>query len=456
MKTSAGKIVLSCVEGKIRRASNGSDNWLRFLAAHKNIHKLLVAFIKSKPCERIIADVCREAILKYEPIDLDSGFRWLKDFRNYSENTKVNALNEMYERSSSSKRLNWLSEIFKALDSERKARFLKRIFYNIILNGVNRKIIRTRLMGKKDVVPNLSALMLATSSKCNLDCVECESNAERNDGEATYEQLDYIIHQAKRLNIFHVVIIGKGEPLYDPSCRKRIFRLMKTHWDLNFILITNGTTLADSDIAELGNLDNLFTFVSIDGLKKMNDSRRGKGTYDKIMKTLERMGSRGLFYGFSAMVHRENYRHILSIEFLNKMMEMGCKAGMYLMFLPVRESPNGKMMLNHDEYLEYNMLYNTIRNHIPMPIIDPEIFENDHGCRAKRGSMIYIDGTTGKVMPCVKARYSPEECNIYLNPHKNRLLEILKTDFFTNYRNSYIQCSQCSMFVQYVVQGQGN
>jgi len=80
-----------------------------------------------------------------------------------------------------------------------------------------------------------------------------------------------------------------------------------------------------------------------------------------------------------------------------------------------------------------------------MPILDPEIFEEVNGCRTKRGSVVYIDGATGKVMPCVKTPYAPEECNIYLNPHKDRLLEILKTEFFSDYRNSYTKCSQCSL-----------
>ncbi len=456
MKIGTGRILLSCVEGKLKRVSGGSDHWLRFLAAHPHVHRLLFSCIKSKPCERIILDGCREAILKYQPIDMESALRWLKDFRNYSENTRVNALNEMYEGYSRSKLLHWLSGIFNGLDPERKARILRRIFYNIILNGASRKIIQTRLAGKEDAVPNLSALMLATSSKCNLDCKGCESKAERNDGEATCEQLDYIIRQAKRLHVFHVVLIGKGEPLYDHLCMKKIIRLMKTHWNLNFILFTNGTTLEDKGIAELGRLDNLFTFVSIDGLEKMNDSRRGKGTYDKIMKTFQNMGSHGLFYGFSATVYRENYRQILSLEFLNKMTEMGCKAGMYLLFLPVPPGSNGQMALNHHEFLEYSAIFGTIRKQISIPILDPESFEQEHGCRAKRGSLIYIDATTGKVMPCVKSPYSPEECNIYFTPHKNRLLEILKTEFFVKYRNSYSPCSQCSMFAPHAVQVQEN
>ena len=443
MNIPAGKILSSYIERKTRKTSDNSNKWLHFLSAHKNIHKLLVKFIKAKFSVFIITFLCGKIVKKYKNINIEDVFQRLKDFRNFSEDTNINALNEICELTTSENRVNLLSEIINELDSEQKAKFLKRIFYNIIINGLNRKIINIRLKENKYAVPNLTTLLLASSSKCNLNCIDCERNAEQNDSDATYGQLEYIIQQAKRLNIFHVVIIGKGEPLNDDPGKEILFRLIKKHCDLNFILFTNGTTLEERDIIGMRDLDNLFTLVSIDGLEQINDSRRGIGVYKKIINTLEIMKRHKLLYGFSATVFKENYHHILSGEFLNKMMEIGCKIGFYLMFLPVHENSNGKMILSESEVREYRKLYSEVKEKIP--ILDPEIFEQANGCRAKRGSVIYIDATTGKVMPCVKTPYAPDECNIFLNPHKNRLLEILKTDFFTNYRKSYTKCSQCSL-----------
>jgi MoaA/NifB/PqqE/SkfB family radical SAM enzyme len=374
----------------------------------------------------------------------DDIFQWLKNYRLYSENTKINALNEIFEQSSKSKRQIWLSEILKDYDKAKKARLLKRIFYNVILKGFNRKIINTRYANDDIAVPNISTLLLATSSKCNLECLGCESADERNDGEASYEQLDYIVKQAKMLNIFHIVITGKGEPLYDESQKKKLFKIMKSHWDLNYILFTNCLTLGDKDIIEIAKLENLITIVSIDGLKEYNDRRRGRGVFNTIIEKLKIMKQHKLLYGFSATVYKDNYRNILSDEFLNMMIDMGCKIGFYLMYTPLSVEYEGDMMLNEYEIKEYKALYKAVKDSTIIPILDPEIFEQEHGCRAKRGSVIYIDGTTGKVMPCVKTPYSPEECNIYLNQNKNRLLEILKSNYFVNYRNSYSKCSQCS------------
>ena len=436
---------MSSVEKKNMGTSRQMDRWLKLLADHKNIHKLLFKFFNSYFCSRVVLIICRVALKRYGNIKVKKALKLLKNFRNTSEGTEVNALNEIYKRSLRKKRFNWLSASVNEIDTKRKAKFLRIIFYSFILNSLNRKIVNIRYNMTDDFVPNLSSILLTPFSKCNLDCIGCESGSDRDDGEATYEQLDYIVQQAKRLNIFHVIIIGKGEPLYNDLSKKILFRLMKTHWDLNFLLFTNGTTIVNRDVIEMSNMDNLFTLISIDGLEQINDQRRGEGSYKKIIKAFEIFDKNKLNYGYASTVFRNNFCHILSNQFLNKMIEMGCKIGIYLTYIPIDDHSNGQMVLNEHEMREYRKLYNSAKQKIPMLIIDMDIFEEVHGCRSRRGSVIYIDGTTGKVMPCVKTPFAPVDSNLYLNSHKNRLLEILKTDYFTNYRNSYSKCSQCSL-----------
>jgi hypothetical protein len=114
------------------------------------------------------------------------------------------------------------------------------------------------------------------------------------------------------------------------------------------------------------------------------------------------------------------------------------------MYLPLSGSSAGEMLLGETDVREYEDLYRKAKESTPIPIIDPEILERVHGCRAKRGSIVYIDAATGMVMPCVKTPFAPAACNILTERHPDRLKEILGMDFYVNYRKSYTRCGQCS------------
>jgi len=440
-----GRLLLALVRQGGTSSKPQRDKVLRFLASHMRIHNLLAAAAKSRLGRAMVRRACREALTRYKGADLREIFRLLKDFRNFSESTEINALSEIYERSLNPRWVGWISDLARGLEQETKEKLLMRVVYNIGLNGLNRKIDRLRYEGVENRVPNLSTVFLGTTSRCNLDCRDCESRFERDDGAASCDSLDYIIDQAKRLRVFHVVLIGKGEPLFDEAHKKTIFRLVAKHWDLNFLLFTNGTTLTEEDVVGMGYLDNLFTLISVDGLKRTNDERRGNGVFARICNTMKMMKDRGLFFGFSSTVFKENYREILSQEFLYRMKDLGCKTGIYLMYLPLSGQSARHMLLSESEVREYEDLYKKAQEFAPIPIVDPEIFERVHGCRARRGAIVYIDASTGKVMPCVKTPFVPAWCNILTHRHRDRLREILGMDFYVEYRDSYTLCSQCSL-----------
>lgn len=69
-------------------------------------------------------------------------------------------------------------------------------------------------------------------------------------------------------------------------------------------------------MARLGNLD---VFISIEGTKEENDFRRGEGVYDKALKAMDILKSRGIGFAFSACYHSKNYKTIASDEFLDFM-----------------------------------------------------------------------------------------------------------------------------------------
>ncbi len=426
-----------------------SEDAIGFLARHKGIHKLLSKTLICVPGRIVVTALCYALAARYGKFgraEFKSLLGRITTLRNFSENTPVNIFNEMQQMPPGDDKLQWIARGFSNLGIGGRARLLRRLFYSIVLRSLDRKIIKLRYGKRDDFVPNISALLFAPADRCNLRCKGCVTGSDREGRNGpSLEQMNYVVQQAKRLNVFHVAIIGKGEPFYSQEDKDKLFALAKRHDDLNFAIITNGTTLHENDARKMKQLENVYPIVSIDGLEEINDARRGENTYKRVMDSMKLMAFYGLIFGYCATVYRGNYRHVLSREFINAMEKAGCKFGIYLRFLPLAEDAQVNMILTEHDEAEYDRLFEEVKSEVLIPLIDPDRFEGRHGCRARRGSVIYVDGVKGKVTPCVKTPYSPPECNIYVNPHKNRLLEILRADFFACYRAGYDQYKQCSL-----------
>jgi len=422
---------------------------LNFLAAHKSICKSLNKALTGSFGKAVVTALCYAVAKRYGnmgQVELKGLMRRITALRNFSENTPVNIFNEMQQLSPSNDKLQWIARGLRGLDVDGRTRLLRRLFYNIVLRSLNRKVTNLRYGEREDFVPNLGVLLFAPADRCNLRCKGCVTNSDREGQETPgLKRMNYVIEQAKRLNVFNVVVIGKGEPFYGQEDKDKLFALAKRHDDLNFAIFTNGTTLQESDAIKLKKLENVYPIVSLDGLRNINDARRGAGVYERAMNSMNLMNRYGLIFGYCATAYKGNYRHVLSPEFVNTMTEAGCKFGLYLRFLPLAKDAQVDMMLTERDEAEYDRLFEKVKVEVSIPLIDFDGFERWHGCRARRGSLIYIDGVTGKVAPCAKTPYAPPECNIYVNRHKNRLLEILRTDFFACYRASYAQHKQCSL-----------
>jgi len=454
-----GRQILSAVERAIAGEPRRHDALPQFLASHPMIHRTLGAALRSRPCRAFVADLCLEAALKYGDVDPWDALRALSAYRRFSEDSRINAISEICERADRDGGRRLLAGVLGNLGPGEKAALLERVFYNFILIGLDRKVAairgaeaggagKAKGAGAANAPPNLSAVLLSIGSTCNLECIDCESADDRVGPDATAAQLDYVIAQARRMGVFHVVIVGKGEPFLGDARKELVFRTARRHPDLNFIVFTNGTTIEERDVVRMRALRNLFTLVSLDGLEETNARRRGRGVYARAVETLGTMKRHGLLYGFSATVFKQNYRHVLSDEFLAAMQALGCRIGVYLSYIPLSGAAGADMALDDGEREEYEALFARANRGSPIPLLDPELFERPHGCRAKRGSVVYIDAATGKVMPCVKTPFAPESCNLYSRRHRDRLREILQGDFYVNYRRLYETCGQCSVDLQ--------
>ncbi|NPV60711.1 MAG: radical SAM protein [Actinobacteria bacterium] len=166
-------------------------------------------------------------------------------------------------------------------------------------------------------IPSLRYLMVEVTDRCNLRCRHCYL------GDAGSTDLDPGILQTllddfDDMGGLRLMITG-GEPLLYPgfpalneSLAGRSFRP---------VLITNGTLLRGEDMESLNFTEIQF---SVDGLEDGHDYLRGRGSFTKVMESLQAALSAGIDVSVATVIHARN---LGELEGLGAMLsEMGVSA----------------------------------------------------------------------------------------------------------------------------------
>ena len=179
-------------------------------------------------------------------------------------------------------------------------------------------------------------LIASITSKCNLHCAGCYSrcNHATTDAEPvsqlTSEEWLRIFDEADELGISFILLAG-GEPML----RRDIIEAAGKKQNILFPIFTNGTFIDEKYFALFDKCRNLVPIMSIEGSKEITDNRRGKGIYDKLIANMEEFRKRGLIFGASVTVTTQNYKEVTSDEFLNSLSDRGCKAVIFVEYVPV-------------------------------------------------------------------------------------------------------------------------
>ena len=416
--------------------------------------------LKGQSAYLVISQIARGLVKKYGSIGEKNYESVIKAFSKIRVFGRVNgflgmkfpvALTPSDKPSWDSEKLRWFLRELDKLDVDSKVNLIRLMFYDV-LNLLEKKavsyrkaksLVSNRLKEDEKWLENFKWLLLAPFDRCNLNCHGCYAKSNVTGAEPDFQKIDYIISQAKRLNVLSILIVGKGEPFYDETSKEVLFNIAKKHRDILFKVFTNGTLIEEEDVRKIKKLGNLLPFVSVDGLKETNDWRRGEEVYKRVVETFRLMRKHSLLFCFTTTVFRGNYAHVTSREFVSEMTEMGNRLGLYCQFIPVGGDKDAEMALKAENIAEYYLLLEKINKESRIPLIDADFYERFTGCASRKGIFIYVDGITGRVYPCIKTPFSPQECNIFHNPHKNRLLEVLQTDFFVKHRSSYSRPYPC-------------
>ncbi|MCU6748787.1 MULTISPECIES: radical SAM protein [Lachnospiraceae] len=270
-------------------------------------------------------------------------------------------------------------------------------------------------------------ILMDPTSACNLRCTGCWAAEYGHLLNLSFEEMDTIITQGKELGIYLYMLTG-GEPLV----RKRdLLRLCEKHNDCEFHAFTNGTLVDEAFCQEMERVGNLTLSLSLEGYAEVNDGRRGKGVFDRVMEAMDLLRQHGQIFGTSICYTRANIETVTSDEFLDMIIEKGCRYAWYFHYMPVGNAA-AVDLLPTKEQREY--MYHRVRE-IRGMTGGKEIFafdfQNDGeyvgGCIAGGRNYCHINAN-GDVEPCVFIHYSSA------NIKQVTLLEALRQPLFMAYR----------------------
>lgn len=318
---------------------------------------------------------------------------------------------------------NWrklVDSIYQDVDSE----IIKTLFKNAVLNSVVlSRSLKEEVKSKYDCnVP--WAILLDPTSACNLSCTGCWASEYGNKLNLSFDEIDSIITQGKEIGIFMYIYTG-GEPLVR---KNDIIELCKKHNDCVFLAFTNATLIDEEFAKQIRKVKNFVPAISIEGDKEATDSRRGDGTYDKVVHAMEILRRYKVPFGASTCYTSANYESITDDEYFERLISFGAKFAWFFHYMPIGNDAVPELLLNPDQRETVYRKIRDVRNRKSIFLID---FQNDGeyigGCIASGRDYFHIN-PNGDVEPCVFIHYSDS------NIREKTLIECLTSPLFTAYK----------------------
>ena len=250
-------------------------------------------------------------------------------------------------------------------------------------------------------------LIASITSKCNLHCAGCYSrcNHATVDSEPvaqlTSEEWLRIFSEADDLGISFILLAG-GEPML----RRDIIEAAGERQNILFPIFTNGTFIDDKYLVLFDHCRNLIPIMSIEGNREVTDARRGRGVYDCLISNMDAFKKKGLIFGASVSVTTENLNEVSSDAFIESLSDRGCKAVIYVEFVPVTEE--SKELAPGDSEREYlaGEISRLREKHPEMVFISfPGDEKSSGGCLAAGRGFFHIN-SHGGAEPCPFSPYS--------------------------------------------------
>lgn len=320
---------------------------------------------------------------------------------------------------------NWY-KLIMSLYSDIDTEVRKKAFENFIINA---SIVGCQRKNKSEEKYDCNipwAILMDPTSACNLHCAGCWAADYGNKLNMSFETLDNIIEQGKKLGTYMYIYSG-GEPLVR---KDDIIKLCEKHDDCEFLAFTNGTLIDEKFADEMLRVKNFVPAISIEGYEAETDFRRGSGTYQAVARAMQLLKDRKLPFGASLCYTSKNTETIGSEEYIDDLIAKGCKFAWFFTYMPVGVDAVPELMVTAEQR---KFMYNQIRKFRETKPLFTMDFWNDgefvNGCIAGGRCYLHINAN-GDIEPCAFIHYADS------NIKEKTLLEAYQSPLFMQYRKN--------------------
>lgn len=320
---------------------------------------------------------------------------------------------------------NW-NQLVKSLWTDIDPAVRKRIFENFVVNGSIIGGHRQQAYRERENCNIPWAILMDPTSACNLHCTGCWAAEYGDKLNLSLAQLDDIIRQGKEIGVYFYIYSG-GEPLVRKA---DIINLCEAHPDCVFLSFTNGTLIDEAFADEMLRVQNFIPAISVEGFEAETDSRRGKGTYARLLKGMEILRKKKLPFGVSCCYTSRNTETIGSEAYFDQVVAWGAKFMWLFTYMPVGAGAPTDLMASAKQRSFMYRQVRTFRSTKPLFTMD---FWNDgefvDGCIAGGRSYLHINAN-GDIEPCAFIHYSDS------NIKDKSLLDALHGPLFMAYHEN--------------------
>ena len=285
-------------------------------------------------------------------------------------------------------------------------------------------------------------LIFSITNKCNLHCRGCYNWSLRpsQPAEMSADKMRGVVAEARQLGMSFVMIAG-GEPLVRPE----ILDIIAEFPQITFLVFTNGLLIDDKMAACIAKQRNFVPVLSLEGREADTDARRGHGVHRGLMETVKRIKDRDIFWSVSLTVTSENFGILTDSEFIEGLVNQGCRLFFFVEYTPVSEDTE-KWLLTDAQKKQLLQVRDTLRSRFPALFIAiPGDEEEIGGCLSAGVGFVHVNAT-GDVEPCPFAPYSDSSLN------NMSLKDALRSPFLKRIRENHGRLREarggCALWVE--------